>query len=210
MVAHAKDLPHVSASSFEGGALSAAKGWETNPVGTAPRTGGAANSHAAAAVVAVRETVEAAEHVREANRSSVDLTLDAPNNERLHVHLRWQDGVIHTRFVTESTELRQALAREWEQAAPRMAERQVKFGEPSFERHDQPGQSGGQGGFSFEQQRQSSRGREHTAGFGAELGFALGQARGSALQPARPAPSTGALRAVGERTTEQTNLSTWA
>jgi flagellar hook-length control protein FliK len=202
-------LPQETATSLEVSGLAAVGGREAASASPVLRPSAEALVRNSAAV-AVRETVEAAVEMRESNRHSVDLVLDTPNAEKLRVHLRWQDGVVQAKFVAQSSELQQALAREWEHAAPRLAERTVKFGEPSFDRHDQPGQSGGQGAFSFEQQRQSSRGREQSAEFGDELGFALSSVRG-------PNRGTAAVRTVSNTSSLPTpkpadtrNLSAWA
>ena len=203
-------LPDETVTSLEATGAAIVGGRESAPMVTTLRPGAEAVVRHSAAM-AVRETVDAAAQMRETSRHSVDLVLETPSAEKLHVHLRWQDGVVQAKFVTQSTELQQALAREWEHAAPRLAERSVKFGEPSFERHDQSGQPGGQGAFSFEQQRQSSRGRERSAEFGDELGIALSSARGAnrgaagAARTASTTQSTPTPRAADKR-----NLSAWA
>jgi hypothetical protein len=114
------------------------------------------------AVTAVRETIEAAERAQQLGRNSVEIRIQTPDSENLRVFIRWNEGAVHARFVTQTAEMQQALSREWSQAASQLTEKSgIRFGDASFTRHDETsGQSqGNQNGFSFEQGRQSPRGQ---------------------------------------------------
>ncbi len=167
------------------------------------------------AAVVVRETIEAAEKMQEAGRNHLELRVQTGSDESLRIHLRWSDGVLHARFVTQTNEMQQALSHEWEHVAPRMAEKGLKFGEASFEqRHDQPGQSAGQNAFGFEhQQRQSARGQgrsfellEEFSGNRAitATGAAMGNRGTTGAKSDREAPPLPAVAV------ERRNLSAWA
>lgn len=141
------------------------------------------------AAAAVREAMDLAERAQQAGRNHLDLRLQTGDDESLRVHLRWHDGVVHAKFVTQTTEMQQALSREWDHLAPRMADKGIKFGEASFERHDQSfSQSSTQNASSFEQQRHSSRGQGQTFAHAEEQAFA---GSSSFVKPAASAPRGG-------------------
>jgi len=110
------------------------------------------------AAAAVREVLAAADRMVPATtRTHVELRLQTFDDENVQVHLQWRDGVIQARFVTETPELQQALSREWNGAAPRMADGGLRFAEPKFEQHgqEQSGHPQNNAAFAFDQQRQS-------------------------------------------------------
>ncbi|HLP02704.1 MAG TPA: hypothetical protein VK163_11825 [Opitutaceae bacterium] len=158
MSVHTPVLPPVSAAldSNEPAAASVS----TAQTATIPSTKPSGETHAlrSHAVELVRETLEVAERAQAAGRNQVELRLPSDDGD-LRVRLSWHDGVVHTKFVTHDVDLQQALSREWEHAAPKLAEKGLKFGEPSFENRDQSGQSAAQNASDFDQQRHSSRGR---------------------------------------------------
>jgi flagellar hook-length control protein FliK len=158
MTAHAQVLPTVTPTALEAGEVAPALGGAAVGANTAVsgRHVVEAGTAHTAAVDAVRETLEAAERAQQTGRNHVELRLQTSGDESLRVHLRLQDGVVHAKFVTETNELRQALSREWDLLAPRLAERGMKFGETSFENRDQSGQSMAQNAFTSGQQRQQS------------------------------------------------------
>ncbi|MFT3829331.1 MAG: hypothetical protein QM691_06435 [Opitutaceae bacterium] len=152
----------------------------------------AVRSHAAELV---RETLEVAERAQAASRNQVELRLPSGDGD-LRVHLRWQDGVVHAKFVTHDTDLQQALSREWEHAAPKLADKGLKFGEPSFENRDQSGQSAAQNASNFDQQRHSSRGQSHDGSERApefSLRPSAASTTASARRTATPAAATTAV-----------------
>ena len=214
MSAHTPVLPPAATSALEIDEPAAA-----TVVGT-----GAANSSSgrvvaetihvrSTAAAVVRETVEAAERAQQTGRNHVELRVQTSDDESLRVHLRWHDGVVHARFVTHSTELQQALSREWDLAAPRMAEKGLKFGEASFEQRDQQGQSSSQNAFSFDQQRHSSRGQGQAFAHAEEQKFTLPSAVpavGAARQRSSAASAEAAPAPVTTSNTDVRNLRAWA
>lgn len=166
------------------------------------------------AAAAVRETIEAAERAQQSGRNQLDLRLQTSNDETLRVHLRWHDGVVHAKFVSQTTELQQALSREWDHQAPRMADKGIKFGETSFEQRDQSsGQSSSQNAFSFEQQRHPSRGHGQDFNQADERTFVLPTGAAKTASLARPAKSaTVAVSSVSTSspTADARNLRAWA
>ena len=156
------------------------------------------SSRSFSAVAAVREVMNVFEKAQENGRTQVELRLPTQGNESLRVHLDWRDGVVHARFVTQTSEMQRALSHEWESIAPRFAEKGLKFSEPSFERNGQQSdQQPGQSAFSSDQQRHPSRGRFTEADDLPE--FALPTA---AVPGAAPA-----IRRVAPRPTTTTNPS---
>lgn len=89
--------------------------------------------HAGAAVEA---TLAAIERIHGPSRSSVELHLSVGDHTPLSVRVELRDGIIHTTFRTDSAELRHALTREWNVAAPALsagsADRPVHIAEPAF------------------------------------------------------------------------------
>jgi hypothetical protein len=166
------------------------------------------------AAAAVREAMDLAERAQQAGRNHLDLRLQTGDDESLRVHLRWHDGVVHAKFVTQTNEMQQALSREWDHLAPRMADKGIRFGEASFERHDQSsGQSSTQNASSFEQQRHSSRGQGQTFAHAEEQAFAgsssfvkpAASALRGGVAPAAVSPSSATTASVDAR-----NLRAWA
>lgn len=164
MAAHTQVLPTAASSALDAreavpalsGVASGSSAMATGRHMVEPSTGNTA------AADAVRETLEAAERAQQTGRNHVELRLQTSGDESLRVHLRLQDGIVHAKFVTQSNELQQALSREWDLLAPRLAERGIKFGETSFENRDQSGQSTAQNAFTSGQQRQSQHDRGQT------------------------------------------------
>ncbi len=186
---------------------------ESAAAGTARAVADAGPARSVAAET-IRQLQEVAARARETGRNQMDFQVRTSDDESLRVNLRWHDGVVHARFVSESAELQQALSREWALAAPRLAEKGLKFDQPSFEHHERPDhQSSAQDGSSFAQQRHSSRGQERD--------FALAGASGPASAPssaaARPAPTHASGPQSADRTVPLprpaagvTNLRAWA
>ncbi len=164
MTASTPVLPSADAAldTFELPAVAAqASGGATGTALKPPAEVAATRSFAAAAV---REVMDVAEKAQETGRTHVELRLETKDNESLRIHLNWRDGVVHAKFVTQTSDMQRALSREWETLAPKLVERGLKFSEPSFERNgQQPEQQPGQSASSFEQPRQHSRGRSADA-----------------------------------------------
>lgn len=160
---------HSTASAPASAALDLVDAPAVTPLAAAKDLTGAAvrlphSTHSAgtAAAAAVQETLALAERTQEAGRNHVELRVQTAGDEHLRVHLRWHDGVIETRFVTETADLQQALSREWARVVPQLADKGLRFGEATFERRDQQpsDQSSAQNAFTFDQQQHSSRGQK--------------------------------------------------
>jgi len=214
MTAPTQVLPTVAPSSLaasEGMPAAANAAWHASPV--AASHAAAPSAVHAAAVEAVREAVEAAERAQQTGRNQVDLRLPTSNDESLRVHLRLQDGVIHAKFVAPTTELQQALSKEWSLLAPRLAERGVKFGETSFENRDQSGQSDAQNAFASGQQRQSQHDRNQPDERAQQQAFSLPSSAVSTPVAARRSSTAAPALATASATSttaEARGLHAWA
>ena len=149
---------------------------------------GAARSFAAAAV---REVMNAVERTQDTGHAHVELRLQTHDDESLRVHLQWRDGVVHAKFVTQTGEMQRALSSEWDAVAPRMAEKGLKFSEPSFERNgQQPEPQPGQSGFAFNQQQRRPGNQAADADELPDFALPLAKATNVAGAPRRPVSRT--------------------
>jgi len=214
MTAPTQVLPTAAPSSLaasEGMSAAASAAWHAAPMATSHAA--ATSSVHAAAVDAVREAVEAAERAQQTGRNQVDLRLPTSNDESLRVHLRLQDGVIHAKFVAPTTELQQALSREWDLLAPRLAERGIKFGETSFENRDQSGQSMAQNAFTSGQQRQPQHDRGQPYERAEDFASFLSSPAASSTTASRRSPVAASVIAATPaslNTAEARGLHAWA
>ncbi len=97
-----------------------------------------ASVEAPAPVAAVRETlaavvaaIESLEHRASGAASRVDLQFQVGGDD-LGVRVEWREGTLHTFFRTDSTELRAALAHEWQSAIPPVVSREFNVAPPVF------------------------------------------------------------------------------
>jgi hypothetical protein len=214
MTAHAQVMPTATPSTLD--ASVAVPALANRAETTAMATGGSVAESAAAradAVDAVRETLEAAERAQQTGRNHVELRLQTSGSESLRVHLRLQDGVVHAKFVTQSNELQQALSREWDLLAPRLAERGIKFGETSFENRDQSGQSTAQNAFTSGQQRQHTHDQGQAYQQAEERAFSLPSPTATTTTASRRSPvamSAIAATPASLNTAEARSLRAWA
>ena len=214
MTAPTQVLPTVAPSSLaasEGMPAAANAAWHASPV--AASHAAAPSAVHAAAVEAVHEAVEAAERAQQTGRNQVELRLPTSNDESLRVHLRLQDGVIHAKFVAPTTELQQALSKEWSLLAPRLAERGVKFGETSFENRDQSGQPDAQNAFASGQQRQPQHDRNEPDERAQQRAFSLSSPAVSTPVAARRSSTAAPVLATASATpttAEARGLHAWA
>lgn len=111
------------------------------------------------AAAAVKEVLAAAEKLVPP-KTSIELRLQAFDQENLRIQLVWREGTIHARFVTETPELQQALTREWESSTGRFAEKGLKFGDASFEQRESGAHSGGSNA-AYSQEQHGRRGRSY-------------------------------------------------
>jgi hypothetical protein len=81
----------------------------------------------------VREIHEIADKVASIERNSVEVKFHFGENERLSVRVEYRDGAVQATFHTNSTALREALAREWQTQAVAASEpRQYRLADPIF------------------------------------------------------------------------------
>lgn len=106
-------------------------------------------------IAVVVSAVEALQQRAEGPQQMVNLNLDV-GAEKLGLRLELRDGVVHTTFQTNSTELRQALGQEWRVVAPGLVAQELTVAAPvfaatpasspnapsQFPGHDQPQQRG--------------------------------------------------------------------
>lgn len=211
MTAHAPVLPHASSALdvSEPAAVGSA-GNVNHSILTKPHAEAEALRSFAAA--SVREAMDAAEQAQQTGRNHVELRLQTPDAERLRIHLRWHDGVVHAKFVTQSSDLQQALSREWDLLTPRWAEKGIKFGESTFEKQDQSGQSANQNAFTHDHQRHSSREQGRAFEPGEEYGFtfpSVAAVQAGAAKSREPVAALPAAPAISP-TVDTRNLRAWA
>jgi hypothetical protein len=93
--------------------------------------GTAAGDSARLAVDAVVKVVDAQAGRSEEAVSAVSLNFKFGSDD-LAIRVEWHDGEVHTQFRTDSPELRDALASQWQTAAPSPSNRMIQFAAPSF------------------------------------------------------------------------------
>lgn len=123
------------------------------------------------------------------SQSSVNLRFNVAG-ENLSVRVALQEGQVHTRFSTDSGELRTALAHEWQSVGS--ASGTSRFAEPVFTSQSRPDSGpemdlGGSG-----QQRDWTRGEAD--GLGSNPSQARGQQASTTPNPEPEAPTVGAER----------------
>jgi hypothetical protein len=140
------------------------------------------SSHAAQAV---REIRDIADGLWAVDRSSVEVRFNFTETEKLSVRVELKDGAVHTTFRTDSPELRDTLAREWQTQTPtagsdirpyRVAD--PVFGSGSSNRDQQGSFTGGDASRQQQQQQQQQRSFEQLAGTGS-LSFSSGRNSGA-------------------------------
>ena len=116
----------------------------TAATGKPAATGLTADAPAPAATL--RETisvvisaVDALERGAAAGQNRVDFQFQV-GGEHLSLHVELRDGTVHTTFRTESSELRTALAQEWQSVVSPAGGRDVRLADPVFS----SGPAGGQ------------------------------------------------------------------
>lgn len=80
---------------------------------------------------AVISAVDALERQANVEHKRVDLQFQV-GNERLGLRVELREGVVHTTFRTESSEMNRALSREWHLVVPSAAAGEIRVAEPVF------------------------------------------------------------------------------
>lgn len=140
---------------------------------------------------------DVAERLQTTANRVVEFDLNSQPGAHLSVRLEYRDGVVHTTFRTDSTELRDTLSREWQSAMPSIVpgDRAVRLAEPTFTAaspargDNQTLDLGGQASRQ-QQQQQDTPQPQGRAAFGSDFAFARGSGahRTAAATPA-PDPS---------------------
>lgn len=165
------------------------------------------------AAASVRELLDAVERSREGTNTRFELKLQTRDNEEVSVRVQWREGVVHAQFVTRTPELRDALAREWQAVSPTLAEKGIRFAEPTFEQRDSGGSAQSQAGSSFgQQERQSSSSSDTEQGTGESLSFGtrLAAARQRGTSPTAGTISSVVTESAALGTASSGSLRAWA
>jgi hypothetical protein len=106
---------------------------------------------AAQAPQLVREIHQISERISAVEKNSVDVRFDFNDTDRLDVRIEYRQGTVHTTFRTDSSELREAISREWQGQSVAIEHRAYRMAEPNFVPSTESGQhsyasSGGEGG----------------------------------------------------------------
>jgi hypothetical protein len=89
------------------------------------------NLRAAQAVETVVSLVDAQVGNSQGSASAVRINFNFNGND-LAVRVAVSDGAVHTQFRTDSPELREAIALQWQEAAPSLPGRALNFLQPAF------------------------------------------------------------------------------
>jgi hypothetical protein len=152
----------------EGGATVAA----TFPGVTASdKTSETAATSAPQAAQIVSEIRDIADSLWAVERSSVEVRFHFNENEHLSVKVEYRDGVVKTTFRTDSPELRDTLAREWQsQVASSSDARPYRVADPVFNTPPADARGFSLGGDTARQQRQSEQASQSQNTFAATFG----------------------------------------
>jgi hypothetical protein len=133
----------------------------------------------------VSEIRDIADGLWAVERNSVEVRFNFSENERLSVKVEYRDGVLQTTFRTDSPELRDTIAREWQsQIASASDARPYRVADPVFNTPPADARGFSLGGDSSRQQRQAeqSGNAPHT--------FATTSGRGPSSSSVAAAPVT--------------------
>lgn len=134
----------------------------------------------------VSEIRDIADGLWAVERNSVEVRFHFSEHERLSVKVEYRDGVVQTTFRTDSPELRDTIAREWQlQVASASDARPYRVADPVFNTPPADARGFSLGGDASRQERhaeQSAQGASHT--------FATTSGRGSSSSTAAAAPAS--------------------
>jgi len=80
----------------------------------------------------VQEIREIADRISVIDRNSIEVRFDFSDTDRLSVRVEYRDGTVHTTFNTDSAQLRNAIAQEWQKQTVAADERPYRVAEPVF------------------------------------------------------------------------------
>jgi hypothetical protein len=98
-----------------------------------PRTATAQKSAATAATSMLRSLRVEIEKFTQTNSSQLQLELPVSDSESVKVRLSMRGNELHTVFVTESAELREALQKAWPEFSQTSRDRGFRFNDPAFQ-----------------------------------------------------------------------------
>ena len=77
---------------------------------------------------------DAVENLKASRQNVVEVTLSEGQDSPLHIRIEYRDGVVHTAFRTESPELREHLARDWQSSMSGLTttDSSVRLADPVF------------------------------------------------------------------------------
>ena len=102
----------------------------------------------------VREIRDIADGLWAVERNSVEVRFNFSDTERLSVRVEYREGVVKTTFHTNSPELRDTLAREWQSQLPANESRAYRVADPVFNAQPTDARGFSLGGDASRQQRQ--------------------------------------------------------
>ncbi|ATC63669.1 hypothetical protein CMV30_06720 [Nibricoccus aquaticus] len=138
----------------------------------------------------VSEIRDIADGLWAVERNSVEVRFNFSQTERLSVKVEYRDGVVKTTFRTDSPELRDTIAREWQvQVASASDSRPYRVADPVFNTPPADARGFSLGGDSSRQQRQA----EQSANAAAHT-FATTTGRGPSSSTVAAAPATAFAR----------------
>ena len=133
-------------------------------------------------MAAVVSAVEAFEHSAATAQKSVDLQFHV-GDQQLGLRVELRDGTVHTTFHTDSPELRNALAHEWQAVVQTGAPREVRLADPVFN----SGLTGGGDTASGSPGQGSPQSREPKSAPAAAFSLTAESAESAPVDPVRPA-----------------------
>ena len=168
--------PLDSGAAHAGSVFASALRSEASPFPTEP----AATTSAPQAAQIVREIRDIADGLWAVERNSVEVRFNFSETERLSVRVEYKNGVVQTTFRTDSPELRDTIAREWQSQIASTDARPYRVADPVFNTPAADARGFSLGGDPSRQQQQRQAEQSATpATFAASFG--RGPAAGSSL-----------------------------
>lgn len=192
-------LPRPTSSDAASAAVSSAAATQDR-LPPAPESAAVTASQAHRAVEAV---MTAADRVGAGEKQAVNLQFSFLDVS-LAVRVELREGAVHTTFRTDSTELRSALAHEWQAVSPQISDRPIKMADPVF-----AADHGGSGANSFTGEHARQQQQQRDASARGNLGF-LSSAPARAASRASAAAADVAAPVGFTRRSTTTHLETFA
>ena len=122
---------------------------------------------------------DAVENLKASRQNVVEVTLSEGQDSPLHIRIEYRDGVVHTAFRTESPELREHLARDWQSSMSGLTttDSGVRLADPVF-----------------------STPTSSSRDTGLDMGGQYARQQQSQQSPSQTTSSTGGLRHAGSET----------